>query len=520
MKKYLAIALALVLVLSLGIVGHAEPVVADEAAISAQIDLIYSSFASIKQNESAGVWSYAVTDLDHNGRLEVLAVMKDASKTTYVNAWEVNADQSALVPCKIAVPQGQTFPYILSENADTFYDASSDSWSYLFYDNMELNGNSVYTFKYSVNLKEGILSFAQLATQCTMTMSGGYQQTAFYDANGATITPEQYNAAGVNAYINAVKSSTNLDWFGAAAMTAARLNDSYAVFKGDRQPDKTVPVIAYTPAPQYDSTPAYLSVTKSPTSESRYSGETAYFVSNATTWTSLSWTFVSAYGGEYSVDGFRSTFPYSSVGGASSTTLTISNVSKDMNNWGVYCTFYYNGQTARTNTAYIYVYDRASQNGNPDVTTCPNCGRTNVSIYSTCPSCGYDIYGYIFGRSSGPRTYWNSDGSATTIYPDGSSSTDYADYAVDTYGDGSTTYWYNDGTAMHIDPVGRVTEFDIYGNSTEYYADGTFSADYADGSAIDTHEDGSVTYWFNDGTAMHVGADGSIDHFDTEGNHW
>ena len=53
-------------------------------------------------------------------------------------------------------------------------------------------------------------------------------------------------------------------------------------------------------------------VTKNPTDETRTSGETAWFVSEAQYYTTLDWTFVDPAGREYTVKEFRNMFPYSS----------------------------------------------------------------------------------------------------------------------------------------------------------------------------------------------------------------
>ena len=74
---------------------------------------------------------------------------------------------------------------------------------------------------------------------------------------------------------------------------------------------------------------------------------------------SLYWTMVSPYGGEYSTDAFGGMFPASPVSGVYGTTLSIGNVNWDLNGWGAYCTFRYQGQTARTSTAYIYLSGRS-----------------------------------------------------------------------------------------------------------------------------------------------------------------
>ena len=61
-----------------------------------------------------------------------------------------------------------------------------------------------------------------------------------------------------------------------------------------------------------------------------------------------------------------------------------------MNGWGVYCTFYYKGQAARTSTAYIYV------SGNPPTPPTP-VPPTPQPTYGTMSGTAYegraDIYG-------------------------------------------------------------------------------------------------------------------------------
>ena len=107
---------------------------------------------------------------------------------------------------------------------------------------------------------------------------------------------------------------------------------------------------AATPAPVEQ---VYLTITKNPTNENRTEGDTAYFVSAASAYESLSWTFVSPDGGQYSASNRQSL--WGGIGGQNTTTLSISNVNTNMNGWGAYCTFYYKGQTASTTTAYMYI---------------------------------------------------------------------------------------------------------------------------------------------------------------------
>ncbi len=82
-----------------------------------------------------------------------------------------------------------------------------------------------------------------------------------------------------------------------------------------------------------------ITVTKDPTDEYHFIGETAAFVANARKYSSLTWTVVDPDGYRCSVDEFRSYFPYSYVSGDTTGTLIINNVNADMEGYRFFCTF-------------------------------------------------------------------------------------------------------------------------------------------------------------------------------------
>ena len=65
------------------------------------------------------------------------------------------------------------------------------------------------------------------------------------------------------------------------------------------------------------------------------------------------------------------------VNGEHSTTLTVSNLESWENGWGVYCTFYYRGQTARTTVAYMYITNRPTPTPQPQ----PSYGSMSGTAY-------------------------------------------------------------------------------------------------------------------------------------------
>lgn len=67
-------------------------------------------------------------------------------------------------------------------------------------------------------------------------------------------------------------------------------------------------------------------ITKNPTDEVRSAGGTAWFISGAASYNSLSWTFQAPDGTKYSVQKFRNRFPYATVEGENTTTLLVRNL--------------------------------------------------------------------------------------------------------------------------------------------------------------------------------------------------
>ena len=354
----------------------------EPSEVDLQLDLIYSQIDKLVQKESQNTWYYSVTDLDHDGNLEFIAAsLHPQDRSTNLKMWEVSADHSALTVCGLKKDEDESFPDIMTDMSDTFHDTQTDTWNYLFYDNIVISDTEVYTIKTAVNLKDGSVSYEPFAIE-HVVLNDAYRNVSHTDINGFPISAEQYNAAGANTFATAERSNTAFEWLTAEeAVSDVKLADSFAVFTGDKDPTEAFPVpkpaalqhAEKTPTPEPAATsapaatpapvqpvpvqpvqPTFLIITKNPTNENRKLGDTALFVACSNVYESLSWTFVSPNGGEYSPQSFVSgSSAY--VSGEYSTTISVANVESWMNGWGAYCTFYYQGQTARTSTAYIYI---------------------------------------------------------------------------------------------------------------------------------------------------------------------
>ena len=129
-------------------------------------------------------------------------------------------------------------------------------------------------------------------------------------------------------------------------------------------------------------------ITKNPTNEYRTIGGTAWFISGATGYETLKWYIEAPDGTKYSVQEFRTRVPYATVEEENTTTLTIRNLSAEMNGWDVYCTFSNKEGKVATMMAFMYVSAYVPQASNDD-------GYVPRSLYAVD---GYDPFaddGYV-----------------------------------------------------------------------------------------------------------------------------
>ena len=338
--------------------------------IDAQLVLISQQAGKLLQPVGELPWYYTVTDLDHNGRLEFIAASQHPSdRSTNLKLWEVSKDRTALTECSVKKDEDESFPDMMSDSTDTFHVAADDSWNYLFYDNILVSDQEIYTIKSTFKLKDGVISYEAYAQEHTV-VKNGMRYISYTSPEGGDISQADYSAAGVKAFPDAERSNTSFEWLVAEdAKDLAKLTDCLLVFSGMKKAPENFPVPrpaalsapvatpapAATPAPTPVPVPTYLTITKNPTNENKRSGQTAQFVACANVFDSLNWVLVSPYGQEYTPAQFARMYADAPVYGEYSTTLSISNVAEDMSGWGAYCTFFYKGQTARTSTAYLYV---------------------------------------------------------------------------------------------------------------------------------------------------------------------
>ena len=544
--------------------------------IDAQLKLIHENMDKLQQPTGELPWFYAVTDLDHDGCLELIAASQHPSdRSTNLKLWEVSADRKALTECKVQKDEEESFPDIMTDSVDTFHVTENDTWNYLFYDNIVLSDTDVYTSKSAFHMKDGVMSYEAFAVEHTV-VENGTRKTTHTDADGNEITPEEYNASGVRAFEGAERRSTSFEWLTAEdAKDIIRLTDSYAVFMGVKKATENFPVPkpaalqapeasaapapsaaptatpAPTPVPTPVPQPMYLEITKNPTNEpGKKLGSTALFVACANVFDSLKWVMVDPQGLEYDPA------QISNVSGYYSTTLSVGNLTSDFNGWGAYRTFFYRGQTARTSTAYISI-----QNAAPAPTPVPvpdggvyygsvadwNYSTVSIQIDNTtvvalpwdiCSVSGEIYYGapataYWNGTTTKGLnfTYCEIKGSEPEPVPQYGSMSGYAheggggfainlangtEVFVDAWNCNVSGEFY-DGCSCVVYYIGSPTssniyQADIYGSASR----SSYSEPEDDVVVYETNDGTTIMEW-SDGSSYVEGEDGSYFFIDTDG---
>ena len=208
-----------------------------------------------------------------------------------------------------------------------------------------------------------------------------------------------------------------------------------------------------------------ITITKNPTNERHFAGESAMFIAGANNYDRIEWRFSAPNGGDFSLDAFIAQFPACSVKGQGTTTLVINNIQTGMDGWRAYCRFSLGNSYADTAAAVIGV-------------SIPTAPVNNVPAYNTWD---YVYYEPDYIIVDGARVY--SDG--TVVY-------DYCepDYIIvdgaRVYSDGTVVYDYCEPDYIDVD-------------SARVYSDGTvvydyYEPDYVTVNGARVYSDGSIVF--------------------------
>ena len=221
MKRYGKLAVVLGLALSMIMCGcEKEAKIVTETSDAIMKEDVKKQLTIIAENKDMWtteleyadeVYRYAISDLDHNGRYEVIVSnMGGTGLYTYSRFFEVNETQDGLVECTSDFMEGDSQPDIIVEKVDTYVDANGE-FHYAFYDVLRNGVAESYENVRELMLRDGEIITKYIASKATI-YEGECATITCNDGDGNTITEEAYETIVDNYFGDCEKEVTNLGW--------------------------------------------------------------------------------------------------------------------------------------------------------------------------------------------------------------------------------------------------------------------------------------------------------------------
>ncbi len=185
----------------------------DSTSVSAQLKIIAENrpLWDVDAEFANEVHRYAVTDLDHNGRLELLVShMGGTGLFTYTRFYEMNESYDTLVECETAFTEYDSQPDLIIESMETYMDDKGQCF-YVVYDTMRNGAAEYYESTQFLTLKDGKILVTTIATRTTIYHDGS-PEIVCKDGSGSLISESDYEQA-TNAYFsNMTHTITAFGW--------------------------------------------------------------------------------------------------------------------------------------------------------------------------------------------------------------------------------------------------------------------------------------------------------------------
>ena len=287
----------------------------------------------------ASPWFYTFTDLDHNGRFEVLAASTQGTGIyTYAHLYEVTPDFSGIDNCYhkgVEIEGPDDWPEVIRDSLPCRFDAGTGRYYYACEGVTRDGAAHQYYAWYALCLENGVAEWEMLASKeiTWRELENLPPVTVCSDAQGNPISEEEYDSAVERRFAGMEQSELLLSW--------------------------TQVEIPRPEAPAETPTPAgpAVRITKNPMSEALAIGGRTWFIAHADNAERLTWQMLDPEGEVYTLQAAMDTLPGLELEALEGDTLAVNNVPLSANGWGVQAVFDGQGGSATTAPAYLYVGD-------------------------------------------------------------------------------------------------------------------------------------------------------------------
>ncbi|MBQ7841524.1 MAG: hypothetical protein IJ390_13720, partial [Lachnospiraceae bacterium] len=181
---------------------------------------VYNQMVVIAENKEMWVenpdyandlYQYAVADLDHNGRYEIIVANHGGTgRYTYSRFFEINEHYDGLTECETDFVEGDSQPDLISTELTTYMD-DNGGFHYVVYDILR-NGAAEYYENYrELVLKEGKITLIPIAYRTTI-YGEETQSIICKDSDGNAISEEDFVNAAKTYFAGYQETVTKLGW--------------------------------------------------------------------------------------------------------------------------------------------------------------------------------------------------------------------------------------------------------------------------------------------------------------------
>ncbi len=166
-----------------------------------------------QDDEFVPLWGYIVTDLDQNGRLEIIsASLQGTGMYTYMNVFEVSEDGNSLNEVVQDRPEYDSAPDVMTDKVKGYYEEQADRYYYIFIDMIRNGYAEYYENKRAVYLEDGIWKEIPLAYKTVLYSDPDHFTETFEDAERSTISEEDYDNADGLHFADIKPAEVCLNW--------------------------------------------------------------------------------------------------------------------------------------------------------------------------------------------------------------------------------------------------------------------------------------------------------------------
>lgn len=196
--------------------------------VEKQIDVIMNNIDTWNLSTDEDIYApygYAITDLDQNGRLEIIASSCQGTGIyTYSNYYEVNESLNGLNKIERNVEEGSSEADIMLPTVKVFIDKASNEYHYIFDDLVKVGAAEYYENKQDIVLKNGRLYEKTIAYRNTVYTDSNPNVT-LKDANNKEITAEDYALIENKLFSNLELKFANIEWVSTADVDFSSASD-------------------------------------------------------------------------------------------------------------------------------------------------------------------------------------------------------------------------------------------------------------------------------------------------------